>query len=109
MSKDKSDLFNESTYLSEIRKYIDKTYSQHHAFKKLQTSELIYSKPERGLHFSISNIIKYADRFGDKKGMNRSDLYKICHYAVHALYCSDHVDVSEVNCNLCKYICSLHV
>ncbi|WP_051311391.1 DUF3310 domain-containing protein [Zooshikella ganghwensis] len=92
LSKHISYSFNESTYVSEIRKYIDKTYSQHYASKKVQTGELIYSKPERGLHFSISNIIKYADRFGDKKGMNRSDLYKICHYAIHALYCLDALD-----------------
>ncbi|WP_163832027.1 DUF3310 domain-containing protein [Spartinivicinus ruber] len=84
--------FCEDKYLSELENYIKSTYSQHYASKGVQTAELIYSNAQRGLHYTLSNIMKYADRFGIKDGKNRQDLLKIAHYTIHALHCLDKLE-----------------
>jgi hypothetical protein len=81
--------FDEQEYINELSEYIAKTYSEHYAKQGTQTFELITKRPIRGLHFTLSNIIKYADRFGEKDGLNRKDILKIAHYAILALYAFD--------------------
>ncbi|MCX4025641.1 DUF3310 domain-containing protein [Spartinivicinus marinus] len=84
--------FSEPDYLKELEQYVDSTYSQHYASKGVQTAELIFADAQRGLHYTLSNIVKYADRFGKKDGKNRQDLLKIAHYTIHALHCLDKLE-----------------
>ncbi|MCX4024759.1 DUF3310 domain-containing protein [Spartinivicinus marinus] len=84
--------FNEPDYFKELEQYVDSTYSQHYASKGVQTAELIFADAQRGLHYTLSNIVKYADRFGKKDGKNRQDLLKIAHYTIHALHCLDKLE-----------------
>lgn len=89
--------FNEGRLIEELRTYIDATYSQHYASDKkdIQTFELIAKYPERGLSFAIGNVMKYADRFGYKDGMNRKDLLKMLHYGIFALYAFDNMEFDD--------------
>lgn len=84
--------FNEFGILDEIREYIAQTYGEHYAKDGVQAFALIAKRPERGLNFALSNVIKYADRFGEKGGRNRKDLLKVAHYAVLAIYCLDKLE-----------------
>ena len=86
------DEFNEFGILDEVREYIAKTYCEHYAKDGVQAFALIAKRPERGLNFALSNVIKYADRFGEKGGRNRKDLLKVAHYAVLAIYCLDKLE-----------------
>ena len=81
--------FNEFTILDELREYITKTYGEHYAKDGVQAFALIAKRPLRDLHFALSSIIKYSDRFGEKEGMNRKDLLKVAHFSVLAIYCFD--------------------
>lgn len=81
--------FNEFAILDELKAYIAATYGEHYAKDGVQAFSLISKRPLRGLHFALSNIIKYSDRFGEKDGLNRKDLLKVAHYSVLALYCFD--------------------
>jgi hypothetical protein len=81
--------FNEFTLLEELAEYIAGTYTEHYAKDGVQSFSLIAKRPLRGLHFTLANIIKYADRFGEKDGMNRKDLIKIAHYSILALFAFD--------------------
>ena len=74
-------VFNEESYLKEIKDEIDKTYSSHYAQNKIQSTEFI-ADAGHGEGFCIGNIIKYAQRYGKKNGYNREDLKKIVHYAI---------------------------
>lgn len=87
--------FNEFAILEEIKEYIRGTYSEHYAKDGVQAFTLTAKRPLRGLHAALANIIKYADRFGEKDGMNRKDLLKIAHYAVLAIYCCDEITEEE--------------
>ena len=74
-------VFNEEKILGEIKDGIDKTYSSHYAQNKIQSTEFI-ADAGHGEGFCIGHIIKYAQRYGKKKGYNREDLKKIIHYAI---------------------------
>lgn len=87
--------FNELGYVQELANYILATYGEHYAKEGIQTFELICKRPLRGLHFALSNVIKYADRFGEKDGMNRKDLLKVAHYSILALYAFDQLAGEE--------------
>lgn len=87
--------FDEFTTLSEVAAYIDKTYGEHYAKDGVQAFALIAKRPQRGLHFALGNVIKYADRFGEKDGMNRKDLLKVAHYTILALYCASKLETSQ--------------
>ena len=80
--------FNEQDYLDEIQKYIDNTYSEHYAKNKYQATDVIIDSGY-GLGFCNGNIFKYAKRYGLKNGYSRSDLLKILHYTIIALYVHD--------------------
>ena len=81
-------VFNEDEYLQEIKNTIDSTYTSHYAQNKVQSTEFI-NDAGHGEGFCIGNIIKYAQRYGKKKGYNRDDLTKIIHYAIIMLHLHD--------------------
>ena len=80
--------FNEDKSVKELKKYIDKTYSQHYSKSKFQATEFIIDGGH-GEGFCIGNILKYAQRYGKKEVHNKADLMKVLHYAVIALYVHD--------------------
>jgi len=83
--------FKEDITLDELKKYIDQTYDQHYANGKYQATDMIIDSGY-GEGFCIGNIMKYAMRYGKKNGKQRSDLLKIIHYAMIALYVNDDSD-----------------
>ena len=85
---DKMYKFNQDKSVKELKKYIDKTYSQHYSKSKFQATEFIIDGGH-GEGFCIGNILKYAQRYGKKEGHNKADLMKVLHYAVIALYVHD--------------------
>ena len=76
--------FNEGETIKQIKRYVDKTYEQHYAYGDYQATDVIFDNGH-GKGFCIGNIIKYAMRYGKKKGNNDSDLLKIIHYAIIAI------------------------
>ena len=81
-------VFDEDKYLKEIKDAIDSTYNAHYAQNKVQSTEFI-NDAGHGEGFCIGNIIKYAQRYGKKRGYNRDDLTKIIHYAIIMLHLHD--------------------
>ena len=81
-------VFDEESYLKEIKDEIDSTYSAHYAQNKIQSTEFI-ADAGHGEGFCIGNIIKYAQRYGKKNGYNREDLKKIVHYAIIMMHIHD--------------------
>jgi hypothetical protein len=87
--------YNEGTALAELQKYIDSTYDEHYSKNKFQATEFIIDGGH-GEGFCIGNIMKYAQRYGKKGGKNRSDLLKVIHYGIIALYINEMED-NETN------------
>ena len=77
--------FNEEENINELKKHIDSTYDSHYSKEQFQATEFIVDGGH-GTGFCIGNIMKYAQRFGNKNGKNRKDLLKILHYTMIALY-----------------------
>ena len=77
--------FNEARALKDLRWYIDQTYNSHYSKNKYQSTEFIIDGGH-GVGFCIGNILKYAQRYGRKKGEERRDLLKILHYAIIMLH-----------------------
>lgn len=77
--------FDEEKICKEILDFIDKTYSGHYSGErgqKIQVTEFSLShcdNPQDALRF---NVLKYAARYGKKKGWNKEDLLKSAHYLV---------------------------
>jgi hypothetical protein len=80
--------YNEGKLLEEVTKYINATYGEHYSTNKYQATEFIIDGGH-GEGFCIGNVMKYAQRYGKKDGYNRSDLMKIIHYAIIAMYNHD--------------------
>ena len=87
-------VFDEESYLKEIKDGIDKTYTSHYAQNKIQSTEFI-NDAGHGEGFCIGNIIKYAQRYGKKNGYNRDDLIKIVHYAIIMMHIHDDNDKGD--------------
>ena len=87
-------VFDEESYLKEIKEGIDKTYTSHYAQNKIQSTEFI-NDAGHGEGFCIGNIIKYAQRYGKKNGYNRDDLKKIVHYAIIMMHIHDDNDKGD--------------
>ena len=85
--------FNEDEVLKFVKNYIDKTYEAHYAQGKIQATEVIFDA-EHGEGFCLGNIIKYAQRYGKKDGLNETDLLKIIHYAI-ILYGMKHIVILD--------------
>tara|TARA_B100000902_G_scaffold221515_1_gene210480 strand:+ start:468 stop:779 length:312 start_codon:yes stop_codon:yes gene_type:complete len=73
--------FSEDRVLNMVKNHIDSTYNEHYSMEKIQSTEFIMDAGH-GEGFCLGNIIKYAQRYGKKKGKNRDDILKIIHYAV---------------------------
>ena len=80
--------FNEKVIIDQLQDYVDSTYSAHYAKNKFQATEFIIDGGH-GEGFCIGNIMKYAQRYGNKDGYNRKDLMKVLHYALIALHVHD--------------------
>ncbi len=80
--------YNEDKALTELSKYIDNTYEEHYSKNKFQATEFIIDGGH-GEGFCIGNIMKYAQRYGKKNGKDRSDLLKVIHYGIIALYINE--------------------
>ena len=82
-------IYSEGDIIKEIKEYIDSTYNQHYSKNKFQATEFIIDGGH-GEGFCIGNILKYAQRYGNKDGYNRKDLMKVIHYAIIMLHVHDH-------------------
>lgn len=84
--------FREDELIAELKAYIDSTYDQHYAkSKKRQTLEGIIDAGH-GTGFCIGNVMKYAERYGQKGDTPeewRKDLMKVLHYALLQMYIHD--------------------
>jgi hypothetical protein len=89
--------FNEAKLLNEFAKYIDETYSSHYSTNQFQAAEFIVDS-NHGAGFFIGNIMKYAQRYGNKgtEEEARKDLMKILHYSLLAIYNHD-VQIKTTN------------
>ena len=77
--------YDEDKFLKELKTYVDKTYNQHYSKNKFQATEFIIDGGH-GEGFCIGNIMKYAQRYGNKNGYNKEDLMKVIHYALIMLH-----------------------
>ena len=82
--------YNEDKALQEITDYINKTYGKHYSQNKYQATEFIIDGGH-GTGFCIGNVLKYAQRYGNKGGSQdwRKDLMKVIHYAIIQLHVHD--------------------
>lgn len=80
--------YNEKKSIEDLVKYVDATYDQHYSKNKFQATEFIIDGGH-GDGFCIGNIMKYAQRYGNKDGYNRIDIMKVLHYALIQLYVHD--------------------
>ena len=82
--------YNEGELLEEITDYINSTYGEHYSQNKYQATEFIIDGGH-GIGFTIGNIMKYAQRYGNKGDAAewRKDLMKVVHYAIIAMYIHD--------------------
>ena len=80
--------FNEFELISELEDYVNETYNAHYSKNKFQATEFIIDGGH-GDGFCIGNIMKYAQRYGNKDGYNRADLMKVLHYAIIQLHVHD--------------------
>ena len=80
--------YNENDNTLELLKYLNSTYEQHYSKNKFQATEFIIDGGH-GEGFCIGNIMKYAQRYGNKNGYNRQDLLKVIHYALIMLHVHD--------------------
>jgi len=88
--------FNEDYLISELKEYVDSTYSGHYSRNKFQATEFIIDSGH-GMGFCIGNVLKYAQRYGHKEGYNRKDLLKVLHYALIALSVHDRDEQNRMN------------
>lgn len=88
MSKKVDYKYNEGELMRQLKEYVDSTYDQHYSKNKYQATEFIIDGGH-GMGFCIGNILKYAQRYGNKDGYNRKDLLKVLHYALISLYIHD--------------------
>lgn len=88
--------YNEGELIQQLKEYVDSTYNQHYSKNKYQATEFIIDGGH-GLGFCIGNILKYAQRYGNKDGYNRKDLLKVLHYGLISLYIHDldHINSDE--------------
>ena len=81
--------YNEKTLLRELEEYIKSTYSKHYVGENnVQSLDLIFYAGH-GIGFCAGDVLKYAARYGKKKGYNREDILKALHYALLLLYRHD--------------------
>jgi hypothetical protein len=87
--------YNEDKILQEVFEYISSTYGKHCVGKKeIQTID-VWDTLGIAENMCMGTLIKYAMRFGKKKGKNKDDLLKLIHYAVLAYHFSFMEDLSD--------------
>ena len=86
--------YSEDLNLADLWNYVDDTYDQHYSKNKFQATEFIIDGGH-GDGFCIGNIMKYAQRYGNKNGYNRDDIMKVLHYALIQLHVHDHYGREE--------------
>ena len=86
--------YSEDLNLTDLWNYVDDTYGQHYSKNKFQATEFIIDGGH-GDGFCIGNIMKYAQRYGNKNGYNRDDIMKVLHYALIQLHVHDHYGREE--------------
>ena len=87
--------YKEAEILQELHDYIASTYKSHYIGNdNIQSNDLIFAAG-RGEGFCIGNIIKYASRYGKKKGNERPDILKILHYAMLLLFLHDKKELTK--------------
>jgi len=78
--------FDEDKLLTEIKAYIDGTYSKHYATNGgIQAMDAI-TATGAGVGFCVGNILKYAWRLGKKDGFNKLDIMKVIHYSIILMF-----------------------
>ena len=104
--------FKENIILDEVKRYIDETYSSHYATTHKQATEIIIDQGH-GTGFCMGNILKYAQRYGKKRGKNKHALYKVIHYAIIQLsqdhYANDKSLIDTLQEDLLQYDIGKHV
>jgi hypothetical protein len=74
--------YNEDQILAEVLKYIKSTYDQHYVgTKDIQTLD-VWENLDMAEQMCLGTLLKYAMRFGKKRGKNKADLLKLIHYAI---------------------------
>jgi len=81
--------YDENQYIKELTDYVSATYGEHYSKNQFQATEFIIDGGH-GDGFCIGNIMKYAQRYGNKDGYNRKDILKVLHYALIQLHVHDH-------------------
>jgi hypothetical protein len=78
--------YSELSTLTEIKEYIESTYSEHYTNQNNEVQTLDVWKARGSMTDScIDTTIKYLMRYGRKDGKNKKDLLKAIHYLVLAL------------------------
>jgi hypothetical protein len=78
--------YSELSTLTEIKGYINGTYSEHYTNQNNEVQTLDVWKARGSMTSScIDTTIKYLMRYGKKDGKNKKDLLKAIHYLVLAL------------------------
>jgi hypothetical protein len=68
--------------LKEVKNYIASTYDQHYVgTKDIQTLD-VWENLDMAEQMCLGTLLKYAMRFGKKRGKNKTDLLKLIHYAI---------------------------
>lgn len=84
--------YNEDKILSDLQKYIEKTYSQHY---KSETDTIECFDAWIALGDSTptfrNTALKYLWRYGKKNGNNKDDLMKAIHYIVLCLHVDHYI------------------
>ena len=80
---------NEDKIIQEIQDYVDTTYQAH--YESGSGRNVCDDWDDMGIakEAYMSNIVKYAKRFGKKDGKNPKDLLKVIHYAFLLYHFSD--------------------
>ena len=86
--------YDEDKAVQELMDYIDGTYGEHYSKNKFQATEFIIDGGH-GEGFCIGNIMKYAQRYGNKNGYNKEDLMKVIHYALIMLHVHEKTRLEE--------------
>jgi len=78
--------YKEDKHLEEVLKYVMSTYEGHYVGKgEIQTTD-VWETLHIEKEACLSNILKYAMRYGKKGGYNKKDLLKIIHYTLMLWY-----------------------
>jgi hypothetical protein len=87
--------FHEDENISLLYNYVTATYYSHYIGEdNIQSNDLIFAAGH-GDGFCVGNIIKYASRYGKKKGEERGDIMKILHYAILLLFLHDKKELKK--------------